>query len=121
MNDLVLLHAIDSVQGYGSAVPAAYDAATGTHDVENLLPSALLGPTFDDLDLGLVVVVPEQFGTILNAGGPHRSRPGPARHWGECGGPAARWRGSSPVPAGRPVAPGAGMNWQLPAPTRSPR
>jgi hypothetical protein len=119
VNDLVLLHADDSVQGYGSAVPAAYDAATGTHDVENLLPSALLGPTFDDLDLGLLVVVPEQFGTILGPGEPVPIPPGLPIAAGtsvadrQPGGvaramypPAGPWRLS------------AGNSFQLPAPTR---
>jgi hypothetical protein len=119
VNDLVLLHGIDSVEGYGSAVPAAYEDATGTHDVENLLPSALVGPTYDDLDLGLLIVVPEQFGSILAAGAPIPVPHGPPVPTGtsaadrQPGGvarapypPAGPWRlGPRPV------------TWQLPAPT----
>lgn len=119
VNDLVLLHAVDSVQGYGSAVPEAYDAATGTHDVENLLPSALLGSTFDDLDLGLVVVVPEQFGTILTPGEPVPIPPGPPVALGTSA--ADRQPGGvarAPYPPAGPWRLGAGISWQMPAPTR---
>jgi len=118
VNDLVLLHAIASVQGYGSAVPAPYDAATGTHDVENLLPSALLGPTYDDLDLGLVVVVPEQFGTILPAGAAVPIPPGPPVPIGTSAAdrqPGGVARAAYP-PAGPWTLPRSGVSWQLPAP-----
>lgn len=64
LNDLVVLHDQLSVQGYGSAVSGAYESATGTHEVENLRPSQLLGPLFDILDLRVLVTLPELFGTI---------------------------------------------------------
>ncbi|HXY46070.1 MAG TPA: hypothetical protein VEH29_17930, partial [Acidimicrobiales bacterium] len=118
VNDLVLLHALASVQGYGSAVPAAYGAATGTHDVENLLPAALLGSTFDDLDLGVVVVVPEQFGTIVPNGEAAPIPPGPPLPAGTSA--ADRQPGGvarAPYPPAGPWRLGpAGTDWQLPAP-----
>ncbi len=119
VNDLVLLHSLDSVQGYGSAVPAAYGSATGTHDVENLLPSALLGPTFDELDLGLLVVVPEQFGSVLPAGAPVPVPPGPPRPLGTSAAdlqPGGTARAAYP-PAGPWRLGSAGVTWQLPAPS----
>lgn len=119
VDDLVLLHQVDSVAGYGSAVPAAYENATGTHDVENLLPSALLGPTFDDLDLGLIVVVPEQFGSILGAGDPIPIPPGPPLPTGTSA--ADRQPGDvarAPYPPAGPWSLGAAaVSWQLPAAT----
>jgi hypothetical protein len=120
VNDLVLLHALASVQGYGSAVPAAYEAATGSHDVENLLPSALLGPLYDELDLGVVAVVPEQFGTILPSGTAPRIPPGPPLAVGTSAAdrqPGDVARATYP-PAGPWRLVAAGVRWELPAPTR---
>ncbi|HKH87722.1 MAG TPA: hypothetical protein VKA05_02820, partial [Acidimicrobiales bacterium] len=120
VNDLVLLHALESVQGYGSAVPAAYEAATGTHDVENLLPSALLGPVYDELDLRVLAVVPEQFGTILPDGAAVPIPAGPPLPPGASA--ADRQPGDvarAPYPPAGPwrLVPG-GVRWELPAPTR---
>lgn len=119
VNDLVLLHAVDSVQGYGSAVPAGYDAATGTHDVENLLPSALAGSTYDYLDLGLIAVVGEQFGTVLARGAPIPLPSGPPLPPGSSA--ADRQPGGvarAPYPPSGPWRLGrSGVTWQLPAPT----
>ena len=119
VNDLVLLHAVTSVQGYGSAVPAAYDTATGTHDVENLLPTALLGSTYDDLDLGLAIVVPEQFGRVLSTGEPIPIPPGPPLAIGTSA--ADRQPGGvarAPYPPAGPWRLGpTATSWQLPAPT----
>lgn len=119
VNDLVLLHSLDSVQGYGSAVPAAYENATGTHDVENLLPSALDGPTYDDLDLGLLAVVPEQFGSILPA---RTVIPIPAGSPLPTGTSAADRQPNDVARAAYPPAGpwrlgSAPVSWQLPAPT----
>lgn len=122
VNDLVLLHVIDSVQGYGSAVPAAYETATGTHDVENLLPDAFLGSTYDDLDLGVLVVVPEQFGTVLAPHGPVPVPTGPPLPLGQSAADrqpngVARF----PYPPAGPWRLGAGgLSWQLPSPTELP-
>jgi hypothetical protein len=123
VNDLNLLHDnLASVQGYGSAVPADYEAATGTHDVENLLPASFLGSTYDDLDLALVVAVPDQFGTILAKGATAPVPPGPPLALGSSAAdrqpgdlarfnypPAGPWRLTTPS--------GTPMSWQLPAPT----
>ncbi len=123
VNDLVLLHGFDSVQGYGSAVPAAYEAATGTHEVENLLPAALLGPTYDDLDLGLLVVVPEQFGTVIGNGAPIPIPRGPPLGLGRSAadlqpGGVAR----APYPPAGPWRLGVHpVTWQLPSPTEISR
>jgi len=59
--DLTLLRSLDSVQGYGAVVDQHYDAETGTHLQLNLTPAALSGTTFAQLDLGLLVTVPEYF------------------------------------------------------------
>jgi hypothetical protein len=59
--DLTLLRSLDSVQGYGAVVDEHYDAETGTHLQLNLTPAALSGPTFAQLDLGLLVTVPQYF------------------------------------------------------------
>ncbi|HEY5251524.1 MAG TPA: hypothetical protein VIJ09_07680, partial [Acidimicrobiales bacterium] len=59
--DLTVLRSLDSVQGYGAVVDEHYDAETGTHLQLNLTPSALSGSTFAQLDLGLLVTVPEYF------------------------------------------------------------
>jgi hypothetical protein len=122
VNDLVLLHVIDSVQGYGSAVPAAYEAATGTHDVENLLPDAFLGSTYDDLDLGILVVVPEQFGSVLAPGAAIPVPAGPPLALGTSAAdrqPAGVAR-SPYSPAGPWRLGPDGVSWQLPSPTDLP-
>ncbi|MGH9017848.1 MAG: hypothetical protein ACRDY1_08900 [Acidimicrobiales bacterium] len=59
--DLTLLRHLDDVQGYGAVVDERYDAATGSHLQLNLSPTALSGSTFTQLDLGLLVTVPESF------------------------------------------------------------
>ncbi len=59
--DLTLLRSLDSVQGYGAVVDQLYDSETGTHLQLNLTPSGLSGSTFSQLDLGLLVTVPEYF------------------------------------------------------------
>jgi hypothetical protein len=79
--DLTILRSLDSVQGYGAVVDQLYDAETGTHLQLNLTPAALSGTTFAQLDLGLLVSVPQYFihlvdrppgytGTITNGDSP---------------------------------------------------
>jgi len=63
-SDLVIIHHLPSVQGYGSAVAARYEAATGTHNVENLRPAAFLLPTLDELDLRAIATLPELIGRV---------------------------------------------------------
>jgi hypothetical protein len=117
VNDLVLLHPIDSAQGYGSAVPAPYENATGTHDVENLLPSALIGTAFDDLDLGLIVTVPEQFGSVLGAGTPVPIPPGPPLPPGTSAADRQTRGARAPYPPAGPWRAGpAPVTWELPTP-----
>ena len=120
VNDLVILRGLSSMGGYGSAVPAAYEKATGTHDVENLRPDALAGPVYDDLDLGLVVVVPEQFGTIVPARAQLPLPPGPPVPTGTSAAdrqPADLARFPYP-PAGPWRLSGALTTWEMPAPAR---
>ncbi len=57
--DLPILHQIESVQGYGSAVAGRYADATGSHEVENLQPAALTRPNLDILNLRELVTLPE--------------------------------------------------------------
>jgi hypothetical protein len=59
--DLTILRSLDIVQGYGAVVDEHYDAETGSHVQLNLTEAALSGPTFAQLDLGLLVTVPEYF------------------------------------------------------------
>jgi hypothetical protein len=126
VNDLNLLHDVKSVQGYGSAVPAAYEVATGSHDVENLLPSAFLGQVYDDLNLALVVVVPDQFGRIVPAGAAPPVPPGRPLPLGQSAAdrqPDDVARADYP-PSGPWYLTGAGgapTTWQLPAPTEVSR
>ena len=56
--DLNVLRHLPSVQGYGSIVDGAYDAATGTHAVAGLDAGELAGPTFDSLDLRALLLPP---------------------------------------------------------------
>ena len=67
VDDLAIVHHLASVQGYGSAVSATYEAATATHEVQNLSLRALAGHTFDDLDLRVLATVPELFGTLRSS------------------------------------------------------
>ena len=67
LDDLIVLHHLESVQGYGSAVSGSYEQATGSHEVENLRPSALITQVFDAFDLRVLVTLPELFGTPLAA------------------------------------------------------
>ena len=69
LDDLVVLRHLASVQGYGSAVAAPYEDATGAHEVENLRPSALTTTIFDVLDLRVIATLPELFGTLRPSSG----------------------------------------------------
>jgi hypothetical protein len=69
LDDLVVLHRLESVQGYGSAVSSSYEDATGAHEVENLRPSALVTTTFDVFDLRVLATLPELFGTLRQSTG----------------------------------------------------
>ncbi len=77
VTDLNILRHLPSVQGYGSIVDGAYDTATGTHAVAGLDASQLAGPTFDSLDLKVLLVPPGYLvqalppaGSVSVAGGP---------------------------------------------------
>jgi hypothetical protein len=59
--DLTILRHLASVQGYGAVVDARYDAATGSHLQLNLIPSSLSGGALAQLDLGVLVTVPQYF------------------------------------------------------------
>jgi hypothetical protein len=68
LNDLTILRHFVSVEGYGSAVSSRYEAATATHDVENLRPSSLLGSTYDVLDLRALATLPDLIGHVEPSG-----------------------------------------------------
>ncbi len=57
--DLTVLRRIGSVQGYGALAAERYDRATGTHQQTSLSPTALAAGTFEPLDLGVLVTVPQ--------------------------------------------------------------
>ncbi len=119
--DLTLLRSLDDVQGYGAVVDEHYDAETGTHLQLNLTPAALSGATFAQLDLGLLVTVPQYFVHLVGrppgftrsmANGavplppvasdpsapPDRSSPGPT--------PASDYNGASPPAPTATLSPG---------------
>ena len=56
---LGIIHQVQSVQGYSSAVSGSYQLATGAHDVENLQPVALTRTDLDILNLKELVTLPE--------------------------------------------------------------
>jgi hypothetical protein len=63
--DLTLLRGIDTVNGYGALVAAAYDQATGAHRQLNLRPSMLASPLVGKLDVRLLVAAPEYFAHLV--------------------------------------------------------
>jgi hypothetical protein len=93
LDDLVVLHHLASVQGYGSAVASSYEDATGAHEVENLRPSALVTATFDILNLRLLATLPELFGTVQHSAGDLALPKGPPRPPGTS--PADRQSGNT--------------------------
>ena len=110
--DLTILRSLDSVQGYGAVVDEHYDAETGTHLQLNLTPSALSGNTLAQLDLGLLVSVPEYFIHLVDSppGLPGtRSPTGPS--------PCPRW---PPIRRPRPTR-APPRDRRRPATTPSPR
>ena len=117
LDDLVIVHHLSSVGGYGSAVLGRYATATGTHGVEALLPSAVTSGLFDRLDLRALATVPEAFGTPRASVGaivPALGRPVPAD-----AALAALEAGpsTSPGPAGPwPLAAGVERTFALPGP-----
>ncbi len=102
--DLNILRTLPSVQGYGAVVDATYDQATQTHEQLNLDPTALADGTFAQLDLGVLVTVPEYFVHLVVA------PPGSP--------PSSTVAGSTPIPPVGP-APGAPAD-TTPAPATSP-
>ncbi len=64
LDDLILLHHMWSVQGYGSAVSDQYEAATGAHEVMNLRPSQIPTRLFDVLDLRTMETLPSYLGSV---------------------------------------------------------
>jgi hypothetical protein len=59
--DLTILRTLASVQGYGAVVDERYDAQTGSHLQLNLTPASLSGTVLAQLDLGVLVSVPQYF------------------------------------------------------------
>lgn len=62
-NDLNVLRRVLSAQGYASLVSNEYFQATGTHAQQTLDPKTLLGPTWDDLDVHVLLSLPSYFVT----------------------------------------------------------
>ena len=67
---LGILHQLQSVQGYSSAVASSYQLATGAHDVENLQPVALTHSNLDILNLKELVTLPEYLVEEIPGNGP---------------------------------------------------
>ena len=65
--DLNIVRRLRSVQGYGALVSAGYENATATHMQGNLDARALGGGTFAGLDLGVLVVPPQYFVSLVVA------------------------------------------------------
>ncbi len=102
--DLNVLRDLPSVQGYGAVVDATYDQATQTHEQLNMDPTGLADGTFAQLDLGVLVTVPEYFVHLVVA------PPGSP--------PSTVAAGSTPIP---PVGPSPGAPADTtPAPATSP-
>lgn len=102
--DLNILRDLSSVQGYGAVVNATYDQATQTHEQLNMNPTALADGTFAQLDLGVLVTVPEYFVHLVVA------PPGSP--------PSDTVAGNTPIP---PVGPSPGAPADTtPAPATSP-
>ena len=74
LDDLVVLHHLESVQGYGSAVSAGLRGATGAHEVENLRPSSFLDPHLRRLR----PTGPRHFARAIRDGAELTGRPRPA-------------------------------------------
>ncbi len=117
--DVNILRHLPSVQGYGSIVEAAYDAATGTHTVAGLDASRLDGPTFDALDLhtllcpaGYLVQPLAAHEAVAVAGGPTVTATGAVVH-----GPSPHVRAAG----ARVLAPGSSAAWMLAAPASASR
>ncbi len=65
--DLNVLRRLSSVQGYGALTDARYETATATHLQGNVSLSALADGSLARLDLGLLVVPPQYFMTLVVA------------------------------------------------------
>jgi hypothetical protein len=99
--DLTILRDLGSVQGYGAVVDADYDRATATHTQLNMNPAALADGTFAQLDLGVLVTVPEYFLHLVVAAP---------------GSPRSSVAGSTAMPPVGPT-PGAPADTSTPPPT----
>ena len=67
---LGILHQLQSVQGYSSAVAGSYQLVTGAHDVENLQPVALTRSDLNILNLKELVTLPEYLVEEIPNSGP---------------------------------------------------
>lgn len=120
VDDLVIVHGRESVQGYGSAVAGVYETATGAHEVENLRPSEFLASTFNVLNLRVLATLPEFFGTIRRSSNALAVPTGPPRPPGSSR--SARQPGNAVVfarvvPAGPwRLSSGRSTTFELPAP-----
>jgi hypothetical protein len=121
LDDLVILRRQFSVSGYGAAVSAAYEAATGAHEAENLRLAGFLTKLYDELDLRVLVAVPEMFGRALDPGrrvplpaGP----PAPPVSRTSVSAPAGLAVATPPTPSGPWRLGGRPTAFELPGPVR---
>lgn len=119
LDDLVILRKQLSVSGYGAAVSAAYEEATGSHEAENLRLAGFLGKLYDELDLKVLVAIPEMFGMTLRPGRPVPSpagAPAPAASRPSVSAPTGLVSPTSPPPSGPWRLGGAPLGFELPGP-----
>ncbi len=108
--DLNVYNSVSSGQGYTALTDGNYYSATGAHYQEDLDPTSLAGPVWDELNVSTLLSLPSFFVTPLPAGpgntapGPPTAIPFPATPSSYNGAPAAT---TGPVT----VAPGHSHRW----------
>jgi hypothetical protein len=93
--DLNVLKQLPSAQGYTALVSGEYYRATGAHLQEDLDPYTLAGPTWDDLNVTVLLSLPSYFVTPVPTSTPtHLANPFPSDPNAFTGGPK---RATNPV------------------------
>ena len=118
---LGILHQLQSVQGYSSAVSGSYQLVTGAHDVENLQPVALTRSDLNILNLKELVTLPEYLVEEIPDSGPIPVAQGaPVAPGTEAEAEALdAIAPDKPLPSLPPflLSPGRSSTWMLPGPT----